>query len=198
MKKIRVVLTRDFRQLGNIGDVVEVRRGYARNFLIPRNIAIEEMNAARYKKIAEQIQTARKEAIERASKLAKILQGKELVFIRKSAEGGRLFGSVTTSDIHAALADQGITIDESCIRLAEPIKSIGKHTVPVKLHSQVVVDLNVVVNEEKQIGSKKDQKSKSAEDSASQRKSKSMKSEASSNTSKRGKRTFKSKVTDKK
>ncbi len=153
MKKVRVVLTKDFKNFGNVGDVIEVRAGYARNFLIPNRIAIEEVLANRFKKLKEKIALERQEAISKAKALEKIISSNELTFKRGINPEGKLFGSVTANDIFNELRARGLEVELSMIRLFEPIKTLGKHTVQVRLHTEVVANLNVNVlpEEEKSV-----------------------------------------------
>lgn len=145
----KVVLNVDVPNLGVTGDVVTVRAGYARNLLFPRNLAskwtpgaqrqIDQMQAARRKREIASIDDAR--AIRDA------LQGSEGVVISKKAtDTGRLFASVSTAEIAAAVKEQlGQTIDRRRVIIADPIKTTGDHTVTVNLHSEVTANLKVRV-----------------------------------------------------
>ncbi|MCS6962196.1 MAG: 50S ribosomal protein L9 [Deltaproteobacteria bacterium] len=155
MKKVKVVLTKDCKELGNVGDVIEVRPGYARNFLIPKGLAIEERNAERYKKLREEIERQRQEAITKAKALSNLITGQELIFTRKVGEGGKLFGSVSQNDVISALKEKGIEIQPHMVRLSEPIKTLGKFSVTIRLHSEVQTSVSVAVVDE---GSKKQEK----------------------------------------
>ncbi|MCS6894131.1 MAG: 50S ribosomal protein L9 [Deltaproteobacteria bacterium] len=149
MKRTKIVLTKDYGGLGNLGDVVEVRAGFARNFLIPRGIAVPEVEAESLKKLRTQLELERQEAIKKAKSLAAILSGQELIFTRKVSEGNKIFGSVSVFDIQQELKSKGIELDQSMIKLTEPIRQIGKFSVLIKLHSQVTSSISVVVMEEK-------------------------------------------------
>jgi len=147
---MQIILQEDVEKLGNRGQVVEVTEGYARNFLLPRKLALEASpgNMKRLEKMRAAF--AKKEAIEKgdAQKLAELLASVSLEVARKSGESEQLFGSVTTADISDALAAQGYTIDKRKIQLAEPIKLIGNFEIPIKLHREVVANVKLAVKKE--------------------------------------------------
>lgn len=147
---MEVILREDVEKLGSRGQVVKVAAGYARNFLIPKRLAV--MATDSNKKIVEQERQAalRREAKEAAdaSELAKLLAGVSLTFAQKAGENDQLFGSVTSSDIAARLEEQKFHIDRKKIVLHDPIKQLGEHTVTVKLHREVSVDIKVNVVKE--------------------------------------------------
>jgi len=147
---MQIILQEDVEKLGNRGQVVEVKEGYARNYLLPRKLALEA-NAGNMKRLEKmRAAFAKKEASERgdAQKLAEMLAAVSLEVARKSGENDQLFGSVTTADISEALAAQGYTIDKRKIQLAEPIKLIGNFDVPVKLHREIVATVKLAVKKE--------------------------------------------------
>ena len=147
---MEVILREDVEKLGSRGQVVKVAAGYARNFLIPKRLAV--MATDSNKKIVEQERQAalRREAKEasEASELAKLLAGVSLTFAQKAGENDQLFGSVTSADIAARLEEQKFHIDRKKIVLHDPIKQLGEHTVTVKLHREVSVDIKVNVVKE--------------------------------------------------
>jgi len=148
---MEVILRQDVAKLGHRGELVRVAEGYARNFLLPRNLAMPA--TAGNKKVIEQEKVAavRREAVEKADaeKLGGMLNGVVLTIRRKAGEGDQLFGSVTSIDLADALAAQGYQIDRRKIHLDEPIKSLGDFDVPVKLHKDVPSTVKVqVVKEE--------------------------------------------------
>jgi large subunit ribosomal protein L9 len=147
---MQIILQEDVEKLGNRGDLVTVAPGYARNFLLPRKLALEATpgNLKRLEKMRAAF--AKKESSERgdAQKLAELLAGVSLSFARKTGENDHLFGSVTSADISEALAAQGFTIDKRRIELAEPIKAIGEFEVPVKLHREIVATVKLAVTKE--------------------------------------------------
>jgi large subunit ribosomal protein L9 len=147
---MEVLLREDVENLGNRGQVVRVRRGYGRNYLLPLGIAVEA-SAAYVRQIeAEKKLLSRREARERAAAVeaVKNFDGIELSFERKAGDEGKLFGSVSTIDIARALEAQGKTIERHNIRLKDAIKQVGEYLVPVRLHRDVVANLKVTVTPE--------------------------------------------------
>ena len=144
---MEVILREDIDSLGGRGEVVKVAPGYARNYLLPKRLAVAATDANR--KIVEQERQAhlRKEAKLQgeAQDLAKLLGSVTISITRKAGENDQLFGSVTANDIADALAAQKYTVDRRRIQLEEPIRSLGEHKVPVRLHKEVVVDVTVNV-----------------------------------------------------
>jgi large subunit ribosomal protein L9 len=144
---MEVILREDVEKLGSRGQVVKVTPGYARNFLLPRRIAVAATSSN--KKIVEQEREAylRREAKVQgdAQDLGKLLSGVELTIAQKAGENEQLFGSVTVADLAAALEKQGYSIDRKKIQLAEPIKTLGDFRVAVKLHKEVTVEVPVHV-----------------------------------------------------
>jgi len=147
---MQIILQEDVEKLGNRGQVVEVAEGYARNFLLPRKLALEASagNMKRLEKMRAAF--AKKEATEKgdAQKLAELLASVSLEVARKSGENDQLFGSVTSADISDALAAQGYTIDKRKIQLAEAIKTIGNFDIPIKLHREIVATVKLAVKKE--------------------------------------------------
>jgi large subunit ribosomal protein L9 len=147
---MEVILKEDVHNVGHRGDLVKVAAGYARNFLLPRKLAVAATDGNR--KMIEQQKSAaiRKEAVERgdAERLAQMLTGVSVTITRKAGEGDQLFGSVTAIDVADALAAKGYSIDRRKIQLEDPLKSLGSFDVPVKLHKDVVAQVKVVVAKE--------------------------------------------------
>ena len=148
---MEVILREDVEKLGHRGQVVKVAPGYARNFLLPKRLAVAATESN--KKIVEQERQAalRREAKEAAdaADLGKMLQTVSISIAQKAGENDQLFGSVTAKDIAEALEKQGYQIDRRKIQLAEPIKTLGEFKVPVRLHREVTVEVTVnVVREE--------------------------------------------------
>jgi large subunit ribosomal protein L9 len=148
---MEVILREEIEKLGRRGDVVKVASGYARNYLLPKRLAVTATDSN--KKIVEQEKQAylRRESKEigDASDLAKMMASVEVTIAQKAGENDQLFGSVTAQDITAALERAGYTIDRRKVNLEEPIKSLGDYKVTVKLHREVSVELPVhVVKEE--------------------------------------------------
>ena len=147
---MQIILQEDVEKLGNRGQVVEVAEGYARNFLLPRKLALEASagNLKRLEKMRAVF--AKKEAVEMgdAQKLAELLAGVTLEFTRRAGESDQLFGSVTNADVADGLATQGYTVDKRKVVLPEPIKTVGDFEVPLKLHREVTVNVKLVVKKE--------------------------------------------------
>lgn len=148
---MEVILREDIDKLGNRGEIVKVAPGFARNFLLPKRLAVPATDANR--KIVEQERQAhlRKEAKVKteAEDLSKLLTGVSVTIAQKAGEQDQLFGSVTSKDVADALAAKNFTIDRRKIQLDEPIKQLGEFKVPVKLHKDVTAEVTVsVVKEE--------------------------------------------------
>jgi large subunit ribosomal protein L9 len=144
---MQIILQEDIEKLGTRGDVVSVKEGYARNFLLPRKLALEASpgNLKRLEKIRTTL--AKRTATERegAQKQAELLNDVALAFSRKAGENDQLFGSVTASDIVEALAAQGFQVDKRRIELAEPIKVVGQYEVTAKLVHGITATFKVNV-----------------------------------------------------
>ena len=148
---MEVILREEIDNLGRRGDVVKVAAGYARNYLLPKRLAVAANESN--KKIVEQEKQAylRRESKEigDANDLAKLMGSVEVTIAQKAGENDQLFGSVTAQDIVAALEKAGYTIDRKKVNLAEPIKALGDYKVTVRLHREVSVELPVhVIKEE--------------------------------------------------
>ena len=144
---MEVILREDVEKLGNRGQVVKVTSGYARNFLLPNRMAVAATDSN--KKIVEQERQAhlRREAKDQseAADLGKLLESVSITIAQKAGENDQLFGSVTAKDIADAIEKQGYTIERRKIQLDEPIKTLGDHTVPVRLHRDVTTNITVHV-----------------------------------------------------
>jgi len=149
---MNIILRQDVEHLGTRGQVVKVAAGYARNFLLPKNLAVPA--TAANQKIVEQERQAglRREAIEKgaAEELAKLVSAVTLTSVQKAGESDTLFGSVTAKDIAEMLEKQGYNIDRKKIVLDAPIKTLGEHKVAIKLHREVTTEVTVVVNKEEE------------------------------------------------
>ena len=144
---VRIILRKDIENLGDVGDIVDVKPGYARNYLLPQGFAYEATpaNLKRYEEERTHLVNRSLRDRERAEKAAERLTDVSVTLKVKAGEEGRLFGSVTSSDISGALAEQGIEIDRHIIRLSEPIKQLGMYKVPVRLHAEVQPEVSVWV-----------------------------------------------------
>lgn len=148
---MKVILLQDVKALGKKGEIVTVNDGYARNFILPKKLGLEasgknlndlKLQKANEEKVAQQI-------LDEAKELAKKIEAGKVELAIKIGEGGRAFGSVSSKEIAVAVNDQmGYDIDKKKIQLKDAIKSLGTHTVPVKLHPKVTAQLKVVVTEE--------------------------------------------------
>jgi large subunit ribosomal protein L9 len=144
---MEVILLQRIGRLGQMGDVVRVKDGFARNFLLPKGKALRatKENRTRFESMKTELETRNLAQRGEAEKVAAKLDGKSFVVVRQAAEGGQLYGSVSTRDIAAILADVGFMVDRSQIELNAPIKMIGVHTVPVALHPEVASKITVNV-----------------------------------------------------
>jgi len=148
---VDVILRADVENLGSAGDVVHVRPGYARNYLIPHGLALVATEGSRRRFEEERRQSSR--TVERqkvhAEDMASELEGVSLTFTMRAGEEGRLFGSVTNADISEALEKEGLQVDRRDIVLEEPIKDLGVYRVPIRLHAEVepVIRIWVVAQE---------------------------------------------------
>ena len=147
---MQIILQEDIEKLGHRGDIVTVKPGYARNFLLPRKLAIQA--TAGNMKALERIRTslAKKTATEldAAQKQAGLLNGAALRFTRKTGENDQLFGSVTTADIAEGLGAQGFKVDKRQVQLADPIKALGEYTVTIKVFRDITAQAKVTVEKE--------------------------------------------------
>jgi large subunit ribosomal protein L9 len=147
---MRVILKQDVDKLGRAGDVVKVAPGYGRNFLIPRQIAVEATPGNLKIVEIERRASARRDQRDKeaASLVAKDLTKLVVTIRRKAGEGGTLYGSVTSLDIADFLITHKIDIDKRKIQLDDPIKSVGEYQIPIRLHREVVVPIAVNVEAE--------------------------------------------------
>lgn len=147
MAHTKVLLREDVDDLGARGEIVRVRAGYARNYLLPRNLAVEATTGNVKGIEQERAALLKKEAKERATAEAQSQQMGALVleFRRKAGEQGALYGSVTSMDVAEALKERGYEIDRHRIHLREPLKRLGEYSVPVRLHREVTMELQVKV-----------------------------------------------------
>jgi large subunit ribosomal protein L9 len=144
---MEVILREDVPHLGTIGDVVKVRPGYARNYLLPRGLATvaDKRNMRALAHERRLVDEKRRRALSAAEALAKRIAAARIVITARAGEEGKLFGSVTNIDIERALAEHGLMVERRRIRLDEPIKTLGDHAVPVTLTTGVPCELTVTV-----------------------------------------------------
>lgn len=147
---MKVILLEDVKTLGKKGEIVNVNDGYARNFILPKKLGLEatskNLNDLKLQK-ANEVKVAQ-EQLEEAQAFGKKLEAGQVKISIKVGEGGRTFGSVSSKEIAVAVKEQmGYEIDKKKIQLKDAIKTLGTHTVPVKLHAKVTAELKVVVTE---------------------------------------------------
>jgi len=147
---MKVILTKDLENLGKAGALVEVKPGYGRNYLLPRQLAVPATD-----KNIRQLEHQKSGILARAAKeranltaMAQKLAAIEVKFTRKTGAENKLFGSVTSKDIHEQLVAQGYEVERKQVHLPEPLKEVGTHEVQVKLHPEVVAKLKVTISAE--------------------------------------------------
>jgi large subunit ribosomal protein L9 len=147
---MQVILRGSLENLGGAGDVVNVKPGYARNYLIPQGLAFEatEANVRRIDREKAQVVKRANEDLQAARQRATAFEGVSVTFTARAGEEGKLFGSITNADIAEKLAEQGIEVDRKQIQIDEPIKALGVFSVPVRLHAEVRPELKVWVIKE--------------------------------------------------
>jgi large subunit ribosomal protein L9 len=145
--KMEVILLERVAKLGQMGEVVKVRDGYARNFLLKRGKALRATseNRAKFDGMKADLEARNLKAKSEAAKVAEKIHGRDIVIIRQASEGGQLFGSVSVRDIVAALASDGITVSRSQVWLDAPIKAIGHQKVTIAVHPEVETNITVTV-----------------------------------------------------
>jgi len=144
---MEVILREHVDHLGKRGEIVKVAAGYARNFLLPRKLAlaVTEANKRQIERERASAEARESEDRQQAQGVASRMEQAEVVIARRAGEGDTLYGSVTSADIADSLAAQGFDVDKRKIQLAEPIRAIGESTVPVKLHREVIASVRVKV-----------------------------------------------------
>jgi len=153
MAHTKILLRQDIDDLGARGEIVRVRAGYARNYLLPRKLAVEATTGNVKAIERERASLLKKEATERSTAEGQAEQMRSLVldFKRKAGEQGALYGSVTSMDIAETLKERGYEIDRHRIHLREPIKRLGDFAVPLRLHRDVTIDLQIKVVSEGEV-----------------------------------------------
>lgn len=151
-KNTEVILRAEVDHLGHAGDVVDVAPGYARNFLIPRGLAYVATEANKHRVAQEKKKYQEKLAEQKveAERIAATLEGHRLTFVRMAGEEDQLYGSVSSADVADALEEAGFDIDRRGVGLDEPIKSLGDYEVPIRLHPEVTVPVQVHVEREQE------------------------------------------------
>lgn len=144
---MEVILLERIGRLGQMGDVVRVKDGFARNFLLPKGKALRatKENRSRFETMKVELEARNLEQRGEAEKIGKTLDGQSFAVLRQAAEGGQLYGSVTPRDIVALVVEKGFKIDRNQVTLNTPIKTIGMHKVPIALHPEVEVTVSIAV-----------------------------------------------------
>jgi large subunit ribosomal protein L9 len=144
---MEVILLERISRLGQMGDVVRVKDGFARNFLLPRGKALRATseNRTRFESMKTELQTRSAELKKDAGVVAEKLDGKSFTVLRQASESGQLFGSVSARDLIGLINEAGFTINRSQIAMNAPIKNIGQHTVPLALHPEIETKITVIV-----------------------------------------------------
>ena len=142
-----IILLERVENLGELGEEVSVKNGFARNFLLPRGKALiaNDRNRARFQAERDAIEKRNADARAEAQKTGDALEGTDLVLIRQSSDTGNLYGSVSTRDISEGLAEKGFKVTRGQIKLDQPIKTIGIYEMGIRLHGEVIVDITVNV-----------------------------------------------------
>ena len=148
---MNVILLERIDKLGQMGDVVKVKAGYARNFLLPQKKALRatDANKAYFETRRAELEAINLERRNEAEAVAKKMSGMHLVLVRQAGEGGQLYGSVTARDVADGLKEENVKMDRGQVELNQAIKQLGQFTVPVKLHPEVSVDITVTVSRSK-------------------------------------------------
>ncbi len=144
---MEVILLERVAKLGQMGDVVRVKDGFARNFLLPNNKALRATadNRAKYEGMKADLEARNIAAKTEATKVAEKIDGRNIVIIRQASETGQLYGSVSVRDIISGLADDGVSVHRQQVLLDHPIKTIGQHGVSIAVHPEVEVSVSVTV-----------------------------------------------------
>jgi large subunit ribosomal protein L9 len=144
---MEVILLERIARLGQMGDVVRVKDGFARNFLLPRGKALRatDENRTRFEKMKSELEARSLTLKTDADQVAGKLDGKNFTVLRQASESGQLFGSVSTRDLVALLDESGFRVNRNQVALNAPIKTIGQHKVPIALHPEVEVSISVIV-----------------------------------------------------
>jgi len=153
MAHSEILLLKPVENLGGEGDQVRVRAGYARNFLLPRKLAIPLTESNRKQiEALRKARTKREESeLDAAQKLAAKIESTRIAIAVKTGEGGRMFGAVTAADIHTKLTEAGVEIDRKKIHVYTPIKTLGQHSTKIRLHADVQVEFSFDVVSENPI-----------------------------------------------
>lgn len=144
---MEVILLERVAKLGQMGEVVRVKDGFARNYLLPKGKALRatKENRSRFENMKVELEARNLEQKSEAEKIAQKLDGQKFAVLRQAAEGGQLYGSVTPRDLAALVSEKGFAVSRAQIALNTPIKTVGLHKVPVSLHPEIEVTIQVTV-----------------------------------------------------
>jgi large subunit ribosomal protein L9 len=144
---MEVILLERVAKLGQMGDIVNVKNGYARNFLLKRNKALRatEANRSKYEGMKADLEAKNIAAKGEATKVSEKIEGRNVIVIRQASESGQLFGSVSVRDIMAALAADGVSLNRHQVLLEHPIKTIGQHKITIAVHPEVEIHVTATV-----------------------------------------------------
>ena len=147
MKQVKVILIQHVAKLGRIGDVVNVKPGYARNFLLPQKMALRanKANLEYFEGKRAEIEAQNAKNMADAEAIAKTMNGLSIVVVRQASEKGMLYGSVSARDIAAEISGKGFSVKPGQVSIHAPIKEIGVHTVQIALHPEVLVDVKISI-----------------------------------------------------
>ncbi len=147
---MKVILRSDMEDLGYEGDVVDVAKGYARNYLIPKGFAVQatEQNIKMFEQMKRKIEVRKLRAREEAEQLKDRLEDMTVAISQKAGEEGKLYGSVTSMDVAEGIEKQGVVLDRRKILLDKPIKAVGEYEIPVKIYQGVTGQVKLVVTPE--------------------------------------------------
>ncbi len=144
---MQVILLRDYENLGTSGEQIDVKDGYARNYLIPQGIALKatKTNIKQFEELAQLQEQRKNKALKGSKQMAEKLQALSITIPVKVGEEDRVFGSVTSQDVAQQLQEKGYDIDKRQIQLEEPIKALGIYEIPIKLHPEVITAVKLWV-----------------------------------------------------
>ena len=145
---MEVILLERIDKLGQMGDIVKVKNGFARNFLLPQKKALRanDVNKKYFENKKAELEAVNLKRKDEAQNIAKKMQGLHIIIVRQASEGGQLYGSVTSRDITSALKEEGVKIEKGQIDLNAPVKELGDYKVPIRLHPEVVIEISITVS----------------------------------------------------
>lgn len=163
MPNAELLLLKPVEDLGNEGDTVTVKVGFARNYLLPKGLAIPvtKANRKQIESLKDRAEKRRASELEKAQAIAAKLEPMNIAFAVKTGPGGRMFGSVTAADLVSRIAEEGVELEKKQVNLYTPVKTLGKHTTKIRLHADVSVEIEFEVVSENPIEEEADSESDS-------------------------------------